>query len=168
MHAPETLTLTLTLTLSVSLCLSLCLSVQVSSPWLALRFGGCAVVAAAVISPALNRLGSSPAPVWLGIVCLKGLEGFAALASAVAGASLHLAESSASLSAANTAQVASRAWLMLLRPFLQLGIGGIWSLSVWFASAGQGAEDRSALLHPLLVYLIPACLGSISVWCALD
>jgi hypothetical protein len=95
------------------------------------------------------------------------LEGFAALASAVAGASLHLAESSASLSTANTAQVASRAWLMLLRPFLQLGIGGIWSLSVWFASAGQGGEDR-ALLHPLLVYLIPACLGSVSVWCALD
>ncbi len=42
--------------------------VEVSSPWVALRFGGCALVASAVVLPALNRLGSSPAPVWFGIL----------------------------------------------------------------------------------------------------
>eukprot|EP01043_Picozoa_sp_COSAG02_P019407 COSAG02_NODE_933_length_15812_cov_68.551709_3_plen_133_part_00 len=104
----------------------------------------------------------------------KALECLATLASAVAGASLHLAESSAPLGTGNnfdrnTALIASRAWIMLLRPFLQLGIGMLWSMSVWIAIGedGVGGEGRM-LLHPLLIYLVPACLGSISVWFALD
>ena len=101
---------------------------------------------------------------------VKILEGLAAVAAAVAGDALHLAESSASLStgnisAANTAQVASRAWIMLLRPCLQLVVGVLWSISVWLAVDG---EVDYSLLHPLVAYLVPTVLGSISVWFALD
>ena len=66
-----------------------------------------------------------------------------------------------------TARVASRAWAMLLRPFLQLGVGILWSTSVW-AAAGREDEQGHSPLHPLLVYLIPAGLGSVAVWFALD
>jgi hypothetical protein len=43
--------------------------VEVSSPWATLRFGGCALVAAAAVSPALNHFGTSgPGSVWFGIM----------------------------------------------------------------------------------------------------
>eukprot|EP01043_Picozoa_sp_COSAG02_P103611 COSAG02_NODE_39619_length_415_cov_0.632911_1_plen_95_part_01 len=75
----------------------------------------------------------------------KALECFATLASAIAGASLHLAENSASLGAGNTCvrntpQVASRAWIMLLRPFVQIATGVLWSMSVWLV-VGEDGED---------------------------
>ena len=104
---------------------------------------------------------------------VKVMEGLAVVGATAAGGSLHLAESSAPVGSggggidSQTARVASRAWAMLLRPFLQLGVGILWSTSVW-AAAGREDEQGHSPLHPLLVYLIPAGLGSVAVWFALD
>ena len=77
------------------------------------------------------------------------------------------AENSSRLST-NTARVASRAWITLLRPVVQLVVAGLlWSTSVLLA-ASEEDERGGVLLHPLLMYLVPAGLGSMSVWFALD
>jgi hypothetical protein len=44
--------------------------VEVSSPFVALRFAGCVVVAVALISPALNRVGSNRVSVYFAITCV--------------------------------------------------------------------------------------------------
>eukprot|EP01046_Picozoa_sp_COSAG06_P036211 COSAG06_NODE_3969_length_4708_cov_2.553699_3_plen_159_part_00 len=43
---------------------------EVSSPFIALRFAGCVVVAVALISPALNRVGSNRVSVYFAITCV--------------------------------------------------------------------------------------------------
>jgi hypothetical protein len=55
---------------------------------------------------------------------------------------------------------------MLLRPFVQIATGVLWSMSVWLV-VGEDGESH-LLLHPLLAYLVPMFSGSISVWFALD
>lgn len=58
---------------AVALRRSISQKVEVSSPWAALKFAGCAVVAAALISPPLIRLGTNRTAIWLGITWVTSL-----------------------------------------------------------------------------------------------
>jgi len=88
-----------------------------------------------------------------------------------AGAGSGIQSAAQAYGSGQSAQVASRAWALLLRPVVQLGLGLAWSASAFtLISQSEEQEEQTGqlLLHPLVVYLAPVGLGSLAVWFALE